>query len=187
MYRKQLIFLIVVGMFYSCGIAPRTLATNDDESSKKPAETNTPPSPKKRPSLSTPTPVLPKEIFSNTEISKNLEIAYNDWKGIPYLLGGTGYEGVDCSSFMQIVFEDHFGITLPRTTRQQIKEGKKVRRSNIKEGDLIFFRTSKTEMHVGVAKDSKQFIHASTSRGVMISSLDDNYWSQRYLETRRIL
>lgn len=183
---KWIIHVFLIGLFFGCGIAPRTLTSPEEKPKEKPTQTTQRPGSGK-PSLSTPTPLLPKEKFSNSEISKNLEIAYGDWKGIPYLLGGTGYEGVDCSSFMQIVFEDHFGISLPRTTEQQIKQGKKVKRSKIKEGDLIFFRTSKTQLHVGVAKDSKQFIHASTSRGVMISSLDDNYWNQRYLETRRVL
>lgn len=116
-----------------------------------------------------------------------LQQAHNDWRGTPYVLGGSGIGGVDCSSFMQILFEDYFGISLPRNTRQQLQEGNSVRRKFISPGDLIFFRTGRDLLHVGVALDSKRFLHASVSSGVMISNLDQRYWASRYLATRRVI
>lgn len=126
------------------------------------------------------------DIQLNT-IENSIEQAHNDWKGTPYVLGGSGIGGVDCSSFMQIIFDDYFGISLPRNTRQQLQEGRSVRRKFVGAGDLVFFRTGRDLLHVGVALDGNRFLHASVSSGVMISRLDQRYWASRYLATRRIL
>lgn len=120
-------------------------------------------------------------------IKSSLDQAYEDWKGVPYVLGGSGYNGVDCSSFMQIVFADYFEMDLPRNTREQMKEGSSVRRNKIKLGDMVFFRTGRDSYHVGVMINNQQFLHASTSSGVMISGLQERYWADAYLTTRRIL
>ena len=116
-----------------------------------------------------------------------LELAYNDWKGTPYLLGGAGYEGIDCSAFMQVVFEDYFSTPIPRTTLEQLKAGKEVSKSESKAGDLIFFKTGRRTYHVGVMINRDEFLHASTSKGVTISALDYPYWQETYLATKRIL
>lgn len=120
------------------------------------------------------------------DIKTSLDLAFKDWKGVPYVLGGTGYSGVDCSSFMQIVFADYFEIELPRNTRQQMKEGGSVKKNKIKMGDLVFFKTGRNTFHVGVMVNNEQFLHASTSSGVMVSGLKERYWSDAYLTTRRI-
>lgn len=116
-----------------------------------------------------------------------LNNAHQEWEGTPYILGGSGISGVDCSSFIQIVFKEYFGLTLPRNTRQQLQEGSSVRRNHVQPGDLIFFRTGRDLLHVGIAMDNGRFLHASVSSGVMISRLDQRYWASRYLATRRII
>ena len=116
-----------------------------------------------------------------------LNQAHNDWKGTPYILGGSGIGGVDCSSFTQIVFSDYFGVELPRNTRQQINEGMSVRRNYMRAGDLVFFKTGRNLLHVGIVMDGDRFLHASVSSGVMISNLSQRYWATKYLATRRIL
>ena len=126
----------------------------------------------------------PNQSYSVLEA---LNMAHQEWKGAPYVLGGSGINGVDCSSFVQIVFEDYFLKKLPRNTKQQLKVGNSVRRNYIRPGDLIFFRTGRSLLHVGVAMDGNRFLHASVSSGVMISRLDQRYWASRYLTTRRIL
>ncbi|MFO7848020.1 MAG: NlpC/P60 family protein [Balneolaceae bacterium] len=141
--------------------------------------------------------VAGQQRASNTEIRPSSELqrdilnalnqAHQDWKGTPYILGGSGISGVDCSSFTQIVFDEYFGFTLPRNTRQQLREGSSIRRNYIRPGDLIFFRTGRSLLHVGVAMEDGRFLHASVSSGVMISSIDQRYWASRYLATRRIL
>lgn len=116
-----------------------------------------------------------------------LNQAHQEWKGTPYVLGGSGINGVDCSSFMQRLFKEYFGMDLPRNTRQQLQEGISVRRQHIRPGDLIFFRTGRDLLHVGVAMDEGRFLHASVSTGVKISRLNQRYWASRYLATRRLL
>jgi len=121
------------------------------------------------------------------KVRSKLDEAFRDWEGVPYVLGGTGFDGVDCSGFLQAVFSDYFGVQLPRVTHDQMKEGKSVRKNNIKVGDIVFFRTGRKTMHAGVMINSQQFMHASTSSGVMISALQERYWSDAYLTTRRVL
>lgn len=120
-------------------------------------------------------------------VIEQLHGAHDDWKGTPYILGGNSENGVDCSSFTQIVFRDFFEESLPRNTREQLQIGSGVRRNHIQPGDLIFFRTGRGVLHVGIAMEEGNFLHASVSNGVMISNLNQNYWAGRYLGARRIL
>jgi len=120
------------------------------------------------------------------EMQQFLQLAYQDWKGTPYLLGGAGYSGIDCSAFMQVVFEDYFSIQIPRTTREQLQIGREVERAQIQTGDLVFFKTGRTTFHVGVMISNGEFLHASTSNGVKISKLSFPYWRENYLSTKRI-
>lgn len=113
--------------------------------------------------------------------------AHQEWQGTPYLLGGEGIGGVDCSSFIQIVFKEYFGKNIPRHTRDQLQEGTGVRRNFIRPGDLIFFRTGRGVLHVGIAMEEGDFLHASVSSGVMISNLSQRYWATRYLGARRLM
>lgn len=113
--------------------------------------------------------------------------SYNKWKGTPYRLGGNSLSGVDCSAFVQIVMRDQFGVQLPRTTDQQLRTGQRVRKNRLRTGDLIYFRTSRTTLHVGIMVDRQRFMHASTSSGVMISSINERYWSRRYIGGRRVI
>lgn len=121
------------------------------------------------------------------KLRDKLDEAFKDWKGVPYVLGGNGYSGVDCSSFLQIVFADYFEVQLPRVTVDQIKTGKSVKKNSIRIGDIVFFKTGRKTMHAGVMINDQQFMHASTSSGVMISALQERYWSDAYLTTRRVL
>ncbi|PWN07308.1 C40 family peptidase [Rhodohalobacter mucosus] len=122
-----------------------------------------------------------------SRVVQQLHSAHNEWKGTPYLLGGTGMNGIDCSAFTQVVYSEFFGTSLPRNTRRQLSEGQGVRRNNIRPGDLIFFRTGRRTLHVGIAMQNGDFLHASVSGGVMISNLSENYWAGRFLGVRRVL
>lgn len=110
---------------------------------------------------------------------------YALWKGTPYDFGGTRRSGIDCSALMQKVFARH--ISLPRTTHQQKKRGKKVGKHELRIGDLVFFKSSPRMQHVGVYIGDRQFIHASQKAGVTISRLDNPYWAPRYETARRVL
>ncbi len=120
------------------------------------------------------------------EMQEFLQLAYNDWKGVPYVLGGNGYSGIDCSAFMQVVFEDYFSLQIPRTTRKQLSIGREVKKSEIQTGDMVFFKTGATTYHVGVMVNEREFLHASTTNGVKLSKLSHPYWRETYLTTKRI-
>ena len=116
-----------------------------------------------------------------------LEDAHRQWRGTPYLLGGVGRRGIDCSAFIREVYKEYFNVSLPRHTRDQIREGRSVRRSGIRPGDMIFFETSRGVLHVGIAMQDGRFLHASTSQGVTISDFGNRYWSKRFLRARRVM
>lgn len=127
------------------------------------------------------------KVSSLNEAKVSLMQAYHDWKGTPYVLGGASENGVDCSRFVNIVFDNYLGIELPTNTREQLNTGIKIRRHAIRTGDLVFFKTGRKTLHVGIAVNSGEFLHASTSNGVMISKLGKNYWRNRFLAARRVL
>ncbi|WP_102346170.1 C40 family peptidase [Bacillus sp. Marseille-P3661] len=108
--------------------------------------------------------------------------------GTPYVFGAKSPSaGFDCSGFAQYVFEEK-GIQLPRTTSQQFKAGKAINKKDLIKGDLVFFQTYRTgPSHLGIYIENNKFIHASTSKGITISSLNESYWNSRYIGARRVL
>lgn len=135
-------------------------------------------------------------IYAEKKFSKN---AYNllceakTYLGTPYKYGGTTRKGIDCSSFVQHVFAA-LNISLPRTSIEQSHRGTLVSKHNLKKGDLIFFaHTPKSRIsHVGIVESVSPtgeifFIHASSSKGVTISSLDTAYWNSKFKTGKRIL
>jgi len=108
--------------------------------------------------------------------------------GKPYL-GASRYEtGVDCSGFVQEVFRKFDKRNIPRTVKEQYQIGREIAHRQLRFGDLVFFNTvGGTVSHVGIFNGSNEFIHSSSSRGVIISSLRETYWAKRYVGGRRIL
>ncbi|HEY2451100.1 MAG TPA: NlpC/P60 family protein [Scandinavium sp.] len=125
------------------------------------------------------------------EIRKKILSQYSRWQGVKYQFGGTSIKGIDCSSLMQQIFHSAFSETprnrLPRTTSEQIKQGVQASVVELKPGDLLFFQMSPNERHVGVYIGDAQFVHASTSKGVMISDLKNDYWKLRFKTARRVI
>lgn len=112
---------------------------------------------------------------------------YQKWKGTDYKWGGTSHQGVDCSALMQHLLSDAAHLSLPRTTGEQIHRGVQVAEYRLKAGDLIFFQTGPNRRHVGVYIGNSQFIHASTSQGVTVSTLANDYWHTHFITARRII
>lgn len=112
---------------------------------------------------------------------------YAHWKGVHYRFGGNSEHGIDCSALMQHVFSDTVDLRLPRTTREQIKLGTRIGRYALQTGDLVFFKTSRYQRHVGVYLGNNEFMHASKIKGVTISSLNNSYWARHYESARRVV
>lgn len=130
--------------------------------------------------------IKPTASHDSRNIKSAILAQFSNWKGTRYSWGGTTHKGVDCSALMQHIFSDSFHKTLPRTTGQQIHNGQRVSKDELQPGDLVFFKTSPGMRHVGVYVGDNQFIHASSSQGVTISSLANSYWVEHY-ETARHL
>ncbi len=108
--------------------------------------------------------------------------------GRPYRGRSPFLAGVDCSLFIREVFQSFNGTELPRTAHRQYQTGREIPYRRLAFGDLVFFRTQGNKVsHVGVHVGANRFIHASTSRGVIISGLHEKYWAERYAGARRIL
>lgn len=128
-----------------------------------------------------------EEMVRTLDVKSKIMDQYASWKGVRYRLGGNSKRGIDCSAFVQRTFREQFGLELPRSTSQQEDTGHAIKRSKLRIGDLVLFRTGSTGRHIGIYLGNDQFVHASTSSGVMISNLNDSYWNKRYREARRVL
>ncbi|WP_074398524.1 MULTISPECIES: NlpC/P60 family protein [unclassified Halomonas] len=121
------------------------------------------------------------------QVREALLSQHEEWVGTPYRLGGTSQRGIDCSALVRNIFRDTFELDLPRSTRGQIHEGRSIDRQSLRAGDLVFFRPPGAYDHVGIYVGDGHFLHASTSKGVIISSLDNSYWNRYYWQSRRPL
>jgi cell wall-associated NlpC family hydrolase len=111
-----------------------------------------------------------------------------EWYGTPYRFGGSTKNGIDCSAFVQQLYDEVYNTGLTRTSRDQFATSMRLNNMNeLKEGDLVFFKIrSKAISHVGVYLSDGKFVHASLSRGVVISNLNDHYWSRYFAGAGRI-
>ncbi len=112
----------------------------------------------------------------------------DDWWGTPYCLGGSSKNCVDCSFFTLDVMKQIYNVDLKRTAAQQYEQSSKIEWTDLKEGDLIFFKTEgrRNISHVGIYLTNNKFAHASTSQGVTISDLADPYWQRRLYSLGRV-
>lgn len=106
----------------------------------------------------------------------------------PYLWGGMTTNGIDCSAFVQRVFRMALGIELPRTSIVQSTAGTAVEREDLQFGDLIFFNTMGRRIsHVGIYLGETMFAHSSSSGGVKVSSLNEDYYNRVFVTARRVI
>ena len=128
-------------------------------------------------------PMKPKPGLTSM---RNLQQAYQKWRGTPYRFGGVDDQGIDCSAFTRSLYQEAYGMQLPRSTYEQIELGREIAQQELRPGDIVFFRTGRTQ-HNGVYVGDGKFAHASSSVGVTISRLDNVYWRSRYMQARRLL
>ena len=105
--------------------------------------------------------------------------------GKPYKIGAKGPDAFDCSGFVHYVYK-RYDINVPYTTEELVKTGFQISRENVLSGDLVVF-TIKRSYHIGIMMNEREFLHASTSKGVTIANLDLPYWRRSFSHFRRIL
>lgn len=133
-------------------------------------------------------------FITSSEFAKNYdndEIMYKfiEYMNTPYLWGGTSKRGIDCSAFIQTIFYQAVGVTLPRTSLEQSSVGVEVAKSDLKFGDLVFFDTMRKGRvtHVGMYLGNGFFAHSGSRTGVAVASLDDEFYTRTYLKARRVI
>ena len=126
--------------------------------------------------------------FDYTTLREKVLMEIIKYLDTPYKYGGNSLDGIDCSAFTQNIYKSVLSINLERSARLQFKQGIEIDDKNdLKFGDLVFFNTRKRVKpgHVGIYIQDNLFVHASSKRGVTISSIDHNYYSQRFMGARR--
>ncbi|WP_207060784.1 NlpC/P60 family protein [Motiliproteus sp. SC1-56] len=128
----------------------------------------------------------PAAVSSTDPAAKPLIAHFREWEGTPYKMGGQSKNGIDCSGYIQLAYLEVFNRKVPRTTEELSVSGHQVADHKRRFGDLLVFNTGLTQKHVGIYIGNRQFIHASSSKGVTVSSLDNPYWSRKYRQSRRV-
>lgn len=134
-----------------------------------------------------------REAKASKSIEKNIIDYAKQFEGVRYKWGGTTEAGMDCSGLIYESFKT-YEIVLPRISRDMAKKGKKISLRKVNRGDLLFFKTGNRRNsinHVGlivaIKNNDIEFIHATSSKGVIISKLNEAYWQKAFFEARRIL
>ncbi len=113
-----------------------------------------------------------------------LYVTSAEWLGVPYRSGGNTKKGTDCSGLTSAIYKKAYRKKLKHNAEDQRKDCNRIGKRNLHEGDLVFFhngRKKRTATHVGIYLKDGKFIHASTSRGVIISRLDEEYWHKHWM------
>ena len=130
---------------------------------------------------------MPDVSRGSSMIARRIVQSSMQYIGVPYVFGGTTPSGFDCSGYVRYVFAQA-GISLPRMADEQYYYGKPISTTDLRAGDLVFFSTyTYGPSHVGIYLGDGNFINASSSRGVVIDSLGNSYWSATYIGARRVL
>lgn len=134
----------------------------------------------------TPTAPLGNGFISGAQARQIVSTA-RSFMGVPYVFGGTTPKGFDCSGLVQYVFKVH-GVSIPRLADEQYNLGKAAKVSQLSVGDLVFFTTYTAGVsHCGIYVGDRMFLHASSSKGVRIDSLDNEYWKPRFVGARKVV
>jgi cell wall-associated NlpC family hydrolase len=130
-------------------------------------------------------PALPENISAGRRAVVNESYR---WLGVPYRYAGNTTRGVDCSGLVGAIFKK-FRLTLPRRASELFHKGRGVSRGDLQPADLVFFSNTAGPgiSHVGIYVGEDRFVHSSTRAGVVISSLEDSYYSRHYAGARMLI
>ncbi|MBR1774519.1 MAG: C40 family peptidase [Bacteroidales bacterium] len=198
-----LFFAAIVLLMASCMPVNEALQNNSRQRTsqnrtKKPTSTSSSTSNRKKPSSSNNSSSSSSSSSSSNNKTNSKDAVYKDskdylkkrdtklslycmdWVGTPHVLGGNTKQGVDCSGFVYNVYKDVFDITLPRRSADMENEVKILsNKTKMREGDLVFFGKNGVN-HVGIFLNGDNFVHTSTSKGVIVSSLEEKYWKENF-------
>ena len=134
--------------------------------------------------------IIAKPKHKLSGVQKKLMAEAESWLGTPYAYAHQEKgSGTDCSGFLMVVYQEVTGVKLPRNSARQAEFCKKIKEDEIVPGDLVFFATGKDPQkvsHVGMMMDQENFIHASSSKGVVVSTIKNLYFKRRYLMYGRV-
>ena len=181
---RKFFYIFLLLLVIGCGSKKRTPANKTRTVSIAAKKENKPANPRTAPNR---TP-LSKRTQADNIIDTALEFS-----GVRYKYGGTTKKGMDCSGLLYVAFGEN-NVKLPRVSYHMAEEGRRVDLRNVTKGDLLFFRTTKGAKrinHVGMVVTVEQgeikFIHSSSSRGVIVSSLREGYWNSAFVRATRVL
>ncbi len=110
------------------------------------------------------------------------------WLNVPYKYGGNTKQGTDCSGLVSSVFQEVYNIAMYRSSADQLKNVREISKSQLKAGDLVFFKIDNNKVsHVGIYLGGNKFIHATTQKGVIVNSLDEEYYKKYYYTAGRVI
>ncbi|WP_438969215.1 C40 family peptidase [Nonlabens sp.] len=197
-FLRGLIYGVLVMGISSCGSSKPRVVTTKKEAAKAGAITSTS---KPRPRTNSNATIKREEVEHNTEVKEYAistdfidEVVENakNYEGVRYRYGGTTTNGMDCSGLISVAFQEA-GKSMPRTSRALYAEAKELSLDQARKGDFLFFATGRNKKQVNhVALITKvtpaeiEFIHSTTSRGVITSTLNEAYWLNAFLRAGRI-
>ncbi|MBC5774313.1 C40 family peptidase [Pontibacter sp. KCTC 32443] len=123
-----------------------------------------------------------------TSKNKNLVETVAGWLGTPYRYGSGSKRGTDCSGFVTSIYREVYGIRLSRSSHSMYQDVKRIKKGNLRTGDLVFFKRGPKQpiFHVGIYLKNGKFIHSATNGGVMVSSLKEKFYSRTYYAGGRV-
>ncbi len=182
---RKLLYISLIFFIISCGVVKKKTSYGKERKVTVEASSTIMEVPEEIPENSTPEISLTKaDEIINTALT---------YSGVRYKFGGTTEKGLDCSGLLYVSFKEH-NVSLPRISNEMANKGIQVRINKVTKGDLLFFKTSKKGKkinHVGlvvaVEGDDIKFIHSTSSRGVVVSSLREGFWNYAFVKATRIL
>ena len=174
--KKYVIILFLIAILTSCHSSKKVTASD-------PIYGNTE-------NYSSDGPEQEQEIKINGKQRKAIVKEANKWLGTPYKYAGESRNGTDCSGMVMTIYKDVCGIKLPRNSAKQADFCKKIKKKDLRPGDLLFFATGKDKKkvsHVGIYIGDDKMIHASTSRGVVINKITEQYYEKTFISCGKVV